>query len=191
MKVNRILANLNLSENKIGDAGLAALADACAKGALAQVTILNLGLNQIGDAGLSALADACAKGALAKVTKLSLERNKIGAAGVTALASACAKGALAQVTTLDVSCNEIGDAGLAALDADTILAEAARCRKSVCQSQCMSGGHDMKGSTVGCGVLERSQLCLRQHSRHRLAALIANKVASDAAGAGKVHVTGC
>ena len=39
------LETLLLSDNEIGDAGLTALADVCASGALAQLTVLNLGGN--------------------------------------------------------------------------------------------------------------------------------------------------
>ena len=59
----------------ISASALTALADACAKGALAQVTFLGLTKNKIGDAGLAALADACAKGALAQLRSLYIENN--------------------------------------------------------------------------------------------------------------------
>ena len=47
-----------LDENKIGDPGLKALADACAGEAMANVTELILSYNQIGDVGMQAFADA-------------------------------------------------------------------------------------------------------------------------------------
>ena len=53
---------LGLNNNKIGNPGLAALADAVGKGALAQCAYLYLHQNQIGDAGLSALATAITPG---------------------------------------------------------------------------------------------------------------------------------
>ena len=59
---------LGLNNNKIGNPGLAALADAVGKGALAQLTTLRLGRNQIGDAGLSSLAAAVGNGALDHLT---------------------------------------------------------------------------------------------------------------------------
>ena len=59
---------LDLSLNKIGDAGLTALAKAVESGALPQLEKLWLGRNSIGDAGLSALADALGKGALDHLT---------------------------------------------------------------------------------------------------------------------------
>ena len=55
---------------------------------------LQLGGNRIGDAGLTALAKAVESGALANCTYISLRGNQIGDVGLTALASACASGAL-------------------------------------------------------------------------------------------------
>lgn len=66
----------------------------CGSGALAQLTELELHYNRIGDAGVTALASACAGGALAQLTRLELQSNLIGDAGVAALASACARGAV-------------------------------------------------------------------------------------------------
>ena len=63
---------LLLGDNQIGDAGVTALATACAGGALPQCTFLNLRGNQIGDAGVSALASACASGALPQLKDLWL-----------------------------------------------------------------------------------------------------------------------
>ena len=55
---------LQLEANRIGDAGLTALAKAVESGALAQCTYIGPTDNQIGDVGLTALASACASGAL-------------------------------------------------------------------------------------------------------------------------------
>ena len=105
----------------IGDPGLASLADACASGALAQLTLLDLRQHQIGDAGLASLSGALASGALAQLKELYLDENQIGEAGVTALAQAIkpvsegGSRALAQLTCLDLSMNQIGDPGLASL----------------------------------------------------------------------------
>ena len=49
---------------------------------------LYLAGNQIGNAGVSALASACADGALASLQMLIISRNNIGDAGATALANA-------------------------------------------------------------------------------------------------------
>ena len=84
---------LYLSRNKIGDAGLTALAKAVESGALASLETLSLNNNGIGDEGMSALAKAITpdkdgKGALAQLTRLDLAGNGIGDAGLTALAEA-------------------------------------------------------------------------------------------------------
>ena len=63
---------LELGENRIGDAGLTALAKAVESGALPNLQTLNLGDfmggNNIGDEGMKALADALSKGALDHLT---------------------------------------------------------------------------------------------------------------------------
>ena len=61
---------LRLYNNKIGDVGLQAFADALGKGALASLEELSLECNQIGNAGLSALAEVVVKGALPKCTNI-------------------------------------------------------------------------------------------------------------------------
>ena len=57
-----------LNDNKIGDAGLTALAKAVENGALAQLDWLQLSNNEIGDSGVKALADAVSSGALDNLT---------------------------------------------------------------------------------------------------------------------------
>ena len=59
---------LSLYGNKIGDAGLTALAKAVESGALPQLNELWLSDNKISDAGVSALADAVGSGALDHLT---------------------------------------------------------------------------------------------------------------------------
>ena len=66
---------LRLDGNKIGDAGMSALASACANGALAALEKLYLHDNQIGDNGMQALAGAVSKGALPKCANLLLPGN--------------------------------------------------------------------------------------------------------------------
>ena len=66
---------LRLDGNKISDVGLSALADACAKGALASLQTLMLNHNSIGDAGLTAFADAVRSGALASLQTLYVDNN--------------------------------------------------------------------------------------------------------------------
>ena len=67
------MQELWLNNNKIGDHGLAALAGALGKGALAQLTTLSLWGNQIGDAGISSFAAAVGNGALASLKKIIVE----------------------------------------------------------------------------------------------------------------------
>ena len=66
----------------------------------AQCIRLSLGNNSIGDEGMTAFADACAKGALASLKTLSLRSNSIGDAGMTALASALGNGALDNIQSI-------------------------------------------------------------------------------------------
>ena len=91
-----------------GDAGLALACKVLASGALAQCQELDLSMNQIGDAGIAALAEAIkpvsegGSGALAQCQELELSLNQIGDAGLTALADACARGALPACTAIGV-----------------------------------------------------------------------------------------
>ena len=68
------LEELYLHRNKIGDAGMGALAGACASGGLANLKILYLHRNKIGDDGITALADALesSSGALALCQRIVL-----------------------------------------------------------------------------------------------------------------------
>jgi len=112
------LEKLSLNNNQIGDAGVDALAKACAGGALAQLEVLWLGNNQIGDAGVKALSQVCARGALASLTHLYLNGNLIGDAGVKSLAKACGGGALPRLRTLVLFGNPASEAAQqAAMDA--------------------------------------------------------------------------
>ena len=103
---------LSLAFNRIDDSSCTALANAFAKGALANLTDLDLSGNQI-DVGCAALANACAEGRLAKLTTLKLSYNQISDVGLAALAKACRanKSALENLTSLDISLNQIRDAG--------------------------------------------------------------------------------
>ena len=53
--------DLRLSANQIGDAGVTALANACAGGAMAQLKGLYLNSNQIGEAGKDTMKNAMSK----------------------------------------------------------------------------------------------------------------------------------
>ena len=69
------MQTLELTLNKIADAGLTALAKAVESGALASLETLNLGVNKIGNDGMKALADACASGALPQLKDLWILKN--------------------------------------------------------------------------------------------------------------------
>ena len=77
--------SISLSSNRVGSAGVQALAGAIASGSLAKLETLNLCTNRIGDDGMQALATAVASGALA-----SLKTLVVGAdAKTAALKAAC------------------------------------------------------------------------------------------------------
>jgi len=50
-------------------------------GAMAQLTSLGLAGNQIGDAGVTALADACARGGLTSICFIELDNNEASEVG--------------------------------------------------------------------------------------------------------------
>ena len=95
------IQTLALNDNKIGDAGVTALANACASGSLAQLTVRSrptasssyLEPWHTRSPGLTVSFDV----PYAHVQTLELFDNQIGDAGVTALANACASGSLAQL----------------------------------------------------------------------------------------------
>ena len=76
---------LHLYNNKIGDVGLQAFADALGKGALDKLIYLSLNSNKIGDVGLQALANALGNGALDKVTCINLDYNQATETGKRAM----------------------------------------------------------------------------------------------------------
>ena len=92
---------LHLYGNKIGDAGVTALANACASGSLAQLQVRSrptasssyLEPWHTRSPGLTVSFDV----PYAHVQTLNLSYNQIGNDGVSALASACASGSLAQL----------------------------------------------------------------------------------------------
>ena len=88
------LTKLYLNENKIGDAGMAALSTALGNGALPLLQGLWLTGNQIGDSGMQAFAAAIGSGVLPLLEWLSLSENEIGDTGMAAFATAIASGAL-------------------------------------------------------------------------------------------------
>jgi len=134
--VGGALANLkwlNLYDNKIGDVGMSAFAQAVkpvskgGSGALPNLTELNVGSNHIGDAGVTAFAQAITpvgkggSGALPYLGTLALQLNRIGDVGMAAFAQAVkpvsegGSGALPKLTLLGLNNNnKLGDAGMTA-----------------------------------------------------------------------------
>ena len=109
-----------LSTRSIRNNGLTVLSDACAKGALANLTELSLRSNKIDDSSVILFANAITpdkngKAALASLKELALSDNRIDDAGLASLAEACTKGALTLLEIMLLQVNEIGDAGVSAL----------------------------------------------------------------------------
>ena len=92
--LHTLTQGLNLYGNNIGDDGMRYLADAFAKGALAQVTVFSIALNKITDAGLATLAHAITpvsaggSGAMASLQQLLVDKGPLGSEH-PALKAAC------------------------------------------------------------------------------------------------------
>jgi hypothetical protein len=112
LRVSGCLTALDMSLNRIGDAGAQALGEALrVNGSL---TTLDLSYNRIGDAGARALGESLrVNGCL---TALDLTSNRIGDAGAQAQGDALRVNGF--LTTLDMSYNRIGAAGAQALGDD-------------------------------------------------------------------------
>jgi hypothetical protein len=106
------LKHIYMSNNKVGDEGVAALAAAAA--GLQNFELFYMARNNITDAGCAAIAKTLAK---TKIWQLVLTENKIGDAGVSALAEAVTKDASAfsSLKWLFLDSTEIGDKGVTAL----------------------------------------------------------------------------
>jgi hypothetical protein len=115
MGVLRRVFVLNLSENRVGDAGMSALAVALSSGALPALKELHLSLNRIGDEGLLAFAARLSAGALPQLTTLCLDSNQLADMALVALGTMLANGAMGALMTLDLAGNRITDEGLTAL----------------------------------------------------------------------------
>jgi uncharacterized protein (TIGR02996 family) len=103
------LERLDLSSNRVGDAGAAALAQA----RMPELRELRLGCNVVGDGGAEALATATERAAL---MRLDLSQNKLGPAGARAFAASATLSSLAE---LDLSDNALDLEGVSALAAGT------------------------------------------------------------------------
>ena len=108
------LRALSLADNRIGDAGMRALAEALAL-AMPQLTELTLSINRVGDEGMLALAENLSRSSLRYLAILRLDSNRIAHRGACALGRALARGAMGGLRTLDLAGNAIGDSGLTGL----------------------------------------------------------------------------
>jgi len=79
------LTDLNLSENKLGDQGMAIFSDALLlKKVFEKLEILNLSNNQIGDKGMTDFSEALDQGSLSSLKTLNMDYNVIGDRGILA-----------------------------------------------------------------------------------------------------------
>jgi len=103
------MKDIYLTNNTIGDAGCASVAEAAAE--LPSFGMMYMAQNKIGDAGLKAIAEKLPK---SKMWQLILSENKIGDAGLSALAQAATKDpdAFSSLRWLFLDANEIGDKGV-------------------------------------------------------------------------------
>ena len=108
---NRVLTNLDLRYNKIGDEGAKAIADSLKSG-MAVLTTLELTGNSIRDEGAKAIAEALKVTAV--LTTLDLSRNSVGVEGAKAIADSLKSG-MAVLTTLNLAGNSIRDEGAIAI----------------------------------------------------------------------------
>ena len=97
------LAELWLSNNRIGDGGAAALFGALGGGAMPALGDLRLQFNQLGDAAIAALVAALTAGALARTWYLGLSDNDFGDAALTTLGDSLVGGGLPRLEFVTVA----------------------------------------------------------------------------------------
>jgi hypothetical protein len=74
------LQRLFVDSNRVGDAGVVALASAASKGALPNLQQLSLKFNEVGPVGITALAEAINQGALPELQAIHLDQNRLAGA---------------------------------------------------------------------------------------------------------------
>ncbi|KJE96478.1 hypothetical protein, variant [Capsaspora owczarzaki ATCC 30864] len=109
LTVNKTLSGIHLSNDQISNAGATALAEALKVNET--LTNLHLVKNHIGDAGAQALGEALEVNTT--LTWLKLDQNQIGDAGAQAIAEVVQVNRT--VAGLDLNQNQIGDAGVQAI----------------------------------------------------------------------------
>jgi len=111
------LEDLDLTDNRFGDAGMQALCEGFVRGAAPRLQFIDLHNTAIGLAGAEALATALRRGAPPKLEALNLNSNPaLGNQGVAALATALRK--LPTLGTLGLCHCKIDGDGVASLFAD-------------------------------------------------------------------------
>ena len=114
LRVNTQLERLVLRLNKVGSAGVVAIADGCAENPASGLLSIDLFGNGLGDTAAEALA-AALRAPGVQLQELGLAKNTIGNEGATALAQALESNAALPLRTLILAGNQIGDIGAAAL----------------------------------------------------------------------------
>ena len=74
------LQRLFVDGNRVGDAGIVALASAASKGALPKLQQLSLKFNEVGPVGINALAEAIYQGGLPELQAIHLDQNRLSGA---------------------------------------------------------------------------------------------------------------
>ena len=74
------LQRLFVDSNRVGDAGIVALASAASKGALPKLQQLSLKFNEVGPVGINALAEAIYQGGLPELQAIHLDQNRLSGA---------------------------------------------------------------------------------------------------------------
>lgn len=120
---NTVLLRLNLGNNRIDDAGIAAIARGLAvnKG----LKSLNLALNRVSGDGALALAEALKTNTVLET--LNLDSNKLGDAGASAMADGLAENK--NLRSIVLGGNDIGNEGAAAIAAAVYTSTTLRVRR--------------------------------------------------------------
>ena len=100
-----MMTELRLYKNKIGDAGMQALAAAVTRGSLAKLKELFLYNNLISDRGVASFSDAIVNGGLANLEILNLSNNKVNDPGMESLSDAIGRNGLASLNQLTMRRN--------------------------------------------------------------------------------------
>ena len=145
------LSHLDLSHNRIGDAGMGFLSDAIRQGGLQKLAKLYANQNRIGDRGVVAFARAAAAaaGKLASMEELWLSNNQLTSEGAGALFAAFSTGAMPLLGDLRLQFNSVDDAGVAALAEVAAGGALGRWRVSPCPTAPSTCAHTLHHPITG------------------------------------------